>query len=323
MGRDWADAVNDGINPREAADAGFIDEDPYANAHEGHEPPVIDVLNLNIKLVTPRSYILNPIIPERSICEVVGHRGTGKTWTMLSMGWAAAVGGAFLKWTAPKPRKVLYLDGEMDLAELKERTVALAQAMGNPAPGKFHIWTPDIADRTPDLSTETGQAMLEPHLQGVEVLFLDSVSTLIRSGVENDAESWGIVQDWALGLKRRGTTSVFAHHTGWGKDHGRGTSKREDVMHTIILLKESDAPSDGMTKIEMHLSKKRGIPAGEALPIEAAFCIRDGALAWEWTELRDAKAAMIRDLAAEGMTQRQIAKELGVGLATVNRALKQ
>src|SRR4029077_649056 len=53
--------------------------------------------------------------------------------------FAIATGTSFLKWTAPKPRRVLLVDGEMPAAALQERlasmvasnpTVPLSQTLG-------------------------------------------------------------------------------------------------------------------------------------------------------------------------------------------------
>ena len=62
---------------------------------------------------------------------------------------------------------------------------------------------------------------------------VDSLSTLCRSGVENESESWLPVQEWALRLRRNGVSVLFVHHAGKsGKQ--RGTSRREDVLDTIF-----------------------------------------------------------------------------------------
>ena len=39
-----------------------------------------------------------------------------------------ASGGAFLKWTTPKPRRVLYVDGEMPAIAMQERFAATITA---------------------------------------------------------------------------------------------------------------------------------------------------------------------------------------------------
>ena len=41
------------------------------------------------------------------------YRGIGKTHLALGIGYCASTSGRMLGWSAPKPRRVLYLDGEM------------------------------------------------------------------------------------------------------------------------------------------------------------------------------------------------------------------
>ena len=56
----------------------------------------------------------------------------------------------------------------------------------------------------PDLSTMSGQLALEPYLKGVDMVVLDNIATLCRTGKENEAQSWQVMQSWLLDLRRRG-----------------------------------------------------------------------------------------------------------------------
>lgn len=289
--------------------------------------PVIDVLELNRLEFPPHEYLLEPILPTKGIIEIAAFRGVGKTYVGLSCASVLSIGGRFLRYAAPKPRRVLYVDGEMDAAELQERTRAITAAFGNPEPGFFKLWTPDVATAAgfgvPDLSTPGGQEALEPYLEDVDAVFVDNISTLCRTGVENEAETWLPVQDWALGLRRRGKAVVFIHHMGWTKEHGRGSSRRQDVMNTVLHLKEVEDYGDGVTSFEIHLTKKRGVVGRAAAPIEASFCIRDGAIEWTHKELRDAELDDVLELHAQGLTQRAISKKLGISVGKVNALIKK
>ena len=48
-------------------------------------------------------------------------RGLGKTWAALMIAYAVSSGGHFLTWKAEAAAGVLYIDGEMPLAVMKER----------------------------------------------------------------------------------------------------------------------------------------------------------------------------------------------------------
>src|SRR5471032_881338 len=63
----------------------------------------------------------DPILTSKSLVLLYGPRGVGKTFVALGIAWAAATGGRFLGWQAPKPRRVVYIDGEMAAADLRDR----------------------------------------------------------------------------------------------------------------------------------------------------------------------------------------------------------
>ena len=79
-------------------------------------------LNDFLSLETPpREMLLAPILPERSLAMLYAPRGIGKSWLSLSIGLAVASGQSLLRWSAPRQRNVLYVDGEMPLVSLQER----------------------------------------------------------------------------------------------------------------------------------------------------------------------------------------------------------
>jgi hypothetical protein len=60
--------------------------------------------------------------------------------------------------------------------------------------------------------------------------------------VENEGESWVPMATWALARRREGRSVVFVHHAGKSGQQ-RGSSRREDLLDTVICLKH---PSDYM-----------------------------------------------------------------------------
>lgn len=120
----------------------------------------------------------------------------------------------------------------------------------------------------PDLATRQGQSLLEPQLEGVDLLILDNLSALCRDGNENEGEGWLPVQEWGLGLRRRGISVLFLHHAGKNKSQ-RGTSRREDLLDTVVTLKHPADydPSEGL-RCEVHFEKTRAMLGDEAKPFE-------------------------------------------------------
>lgn len=268
----------------------------------------------------PRDMLLGPWLPTKGLALVFSPRGIGKTHFGLGVAYAVACGGAFLKWAAPAPRKVLILDGEMPAAALQERWADIVQkAPLEPPDGSYvRLLADDLCEfGIPDLSTKEGQDLIEPHLADAELVLVDNLSTICRSGKENESESWAIVQAWALKQRRAGRSVIFIHHAGKGGEQ-RGTSKREDVMDSVLKLSLPDdySPADG-ARFVVTFTKSRGFAGRDAEPFEAE--LRDGV--WLTKDIEDTLAEQAHQLSKDGQTQRQIAAELGCSAAKVNRLI--
>ena len=72
------------------------------------------------------------------------------------------------------------------------------------------LLTPDLQPGgLPDLATREGQHAVNEHIgDEIELIVVDNISALVRSGDENDANDWLPVQDWLLGLRARGRQTV-------------------------------------------------------------------------------------------------------------------
>jgi AAA domain len=213
---------------------------PPTNEAEAVVEPKFQPLGLNdfLDLNLPRrEMLLAPILPERSLSMVFAPRGLGKSWFALSSGIAIATGASFLRWQAPRPRRVLLVDGEMPLADLQKRLAALSVGRGlGVANDHFRILAADATEKGIDISCVEGQLALEPHLKDVDLVIFDNLSTLMGSGSESAGESWLPLQNWLLRLRRKGIAVLLVHHAGVnGKQ--RGTSRREDALDTVIALR--------------------------------------------------------------------------------------
>jgi len=281
-----------------------------------------EFLGLNIK---PREQVLSPILPTQGLVMLHAQRGIGKTFVSLGIAYAVASGGKFLRWAAEKPRRVLFVDGEMPAVAIQERLskLALSDEAKPPSPDHLKIITPDLQDLgIPNLTTPEGQALIEQHLDGVELLVLDNLSTLASYGEENAAESWQPIQEWALKLRRQGLSVLFIHHSG-KTGMQRGTSRREDVLDTVINLRRpSDYQPEQGARFEVHLEKARGIAGDQVSPFEAELVEDENALqTWTVKDLKTVELERVVALHNEGLTQRDIAQELGLSKSTVNRLL--
>src|SRR6267142_1566058 len=103
-----------------------------------------DLLSLDIP---ERGMVLDPIIPEKGLALLYAMRGTGKTHVALGIAHAVATGAKFLNWHAPKPRRVLLVDGEMPTSDLRSRLRSVVAGTGvAAAPGMLKVLAGDLID---------------------------------------------------------------------------------------------------------------------------------------------------------------------------------
>jgi len=258
---------------------------------------------------------------------VAGWRGVGKTHFGLAAAYAIATGGEFIGYAVPKPRRVVYVDGEMDPADLQARLAAIhhtAQRDGNGDPSlasNLRILThADYDLGLPNLADEEGEGrrLIERAVGDADVLMLDNLSTLCQTGElkENDAESWSHMQAWLLRLRRQGKSVLMFHHTGKPDKSGhtsqRGTSKREDVLNTSIVLQPAER---GQFTVEF--TKSRGFLAPEP------FIVRIESGEGVHRLVRVDRRAEIADLLEQGISQKEIAERLHTSEATVSREVRK
>ena len=192
------------------------------------------------------------------------------------------------------------------------------------APGMLKVLAGDLRDDgIGNLARLEVQRKLERCLDGVELLILDNLASLLAGQHENDADGWMAVQQWLLRLRRRGISVVVVHHAGKNGEQ-RGISNREDLLDTSISLRRpSDySPAEG-ARFEVHVAKGRGLRGAPALPFEASLATEADKAVWTVRPIEDVESARVEALLADGMSIRDIAEETGIARSTVHRLKKK
>lgn len=283
---------------------------------------VRDFLALDIP---PRDMLLAPILPERSLAMLYAPRGIGKSWLGLSIGVAVASGDMFLRWNAPRPRRVLVCDGEMPLADLQSRLRSILTGFGTEIPNDgFRILAADQTEGGINLGSVQGQQALEQHLEGVDLLILDNLSTLLANGSEGSSDSWLPLQNWLLRLRRKGVAVLIIHHAGVN-GRQRGTSRREDALDTVIALRRpADYSPEQGARFEVHIEKARTLAGEAALPFEACLEhffeeLHQPAIRWIARDIKPPLLDQAAELFAEGSSVREVAARLGISRSEAGR----
>jgi putative DNA primase/helicase len=294
---------------------------PVRASTPAETPLVIGVDTLLNNAPVRRETLLGPALPRASLTLLYGARGVGKTFLSLSMALAVASGGAVLRWRAEKPARVLYVDGEMPRATLVERLAALAASADMlPAGDNLRLLASEgDTGRRIDLGNEEGRARIEEACAGADLLVLDSLSVLLRSRNADSGRTWLAVEDWLLGLRRRGLAVLIVRNGRMSRD-GFDGSRHADVVDTAIALRrpEDYEPFEG-ARFELSFTKGRALLGKSAQPFEAALHRKGGTLRWFVNSREDALAIRAAGLFFEGFTVREVARRLKISKSTAHR----
>jgi putative DNA primase/helicase len=284
----------------------------------------IDIDNFQKMDFPEMKNLLSPWLQNPAVCMVFAERGLGKTFFSLSVAIAVANGDKFLRYEAPEPQPVLYLDGEMQGRLMQERINMLTGGVPTKAP--FYIVTPDCQNENgvPDLATTEGRKDVKELIDELKpkLIVIDNLSTFLRSSTENDGEDWVPLQEFANHLRTTGHTILFVHHTN-KEGTQRGTSRKEDTMDTIVHLKPTGADPgeyDGAC-FEINFTKHRNIKGEEIMPIVAYLEPNGDKVKWNWN-FADYHVQNVVNMFKDGVKQKDIATELNISEAKVCRLLK-
>ena len=296
---------------------------------QGNDFQVMCIHDLASHKFKPREPILSPWLNSQDLCMVYAARGIGKTHFALSVAYAVATGTNFLKWNAEKPRKVLYLDGELPGIVLQQR-LAMHCPDKEPEKGYFKAWTPDLlgfeedTPPMPDLSTLEGQKVINSQIEpDTAFVVVDNLSAWCRTGRENEGESWLPMSTWLSYLRRRGIAVLLVHHA--GKSGGqRGTSKKEDLLDISIAL---DRPKDYLPEqgaaFTAEFTKARHLKGNEAESLEIVLAGTEDKAQWTWRTVELSNFDRVVSLANEGLKANEIVSELQINKSTVSRHLNR
>lgn len=264
----------------------------------------------------PREHIIGPFV-RQGLNMVYAPPGVGKTYFAMGLSYAIATGGEFLHWKCEKIQSVIYFDGELPAFTLKSRLEDLLRLSPCSALD-FNIVTPDEQSKAmPDFSTPDGQKDVLELIGDSQFIVIDNISTLCRTGKENEAESWIPVQNFLLKLRRMGKSVLIVHHSGKGEVLSpRGTSKREDTLDLVISLQHpKDYKSTEGCCFQMKFRKSRHFRAGDTEELEASY----SDFGWIVKDLEQSNTEKVKTLLEEGVTQKEIAETMGLTKGWVSK----
>jgi putative DNA primase/helicase len=269
-----------------------------------------------VEAAVPRSFVLEPILARGSAALIYGPTGVGKSFAALGLALAAAGGGSFLGWTAPRPYNVLYLDGEM-----APEAVAGRLRLFGPPPPSLRMWlAADQKGQPLDLSTLDGLTRLVRSWDAVDLLVIDSLSSLAGGVQQRDSERWHELRYFLRLQQRSGRAVVMVHHA--NRDGAlRGISRRADDVDLVMALRRPrDWRHEDGARFELRLEKARHQSGAGPAPIEARLCTGpDGRAEWQWHRGGSVALHRATPLLRQGMSAEAVGKAIGVSPRTAYR----
>lgn len=128
------------------------------------------------------------------------------------------------------------------------------------------------------------------------------------------------LQAWVLNLRAKGKSVLLIHHSGKGGAQ-RGTSKKEDVLDTVIALERpKDYESSQGARFIVKFEKSRGFFGEDAKPFEAQLCSDEkGNSYWDIKSIEETTYEKVVVMLNQHMSPKEITDELGINKSTVSR----
>ncbi|WP_462263312.1 AAA family ATPase [Desulfovibrio piger] len=253
--------------------------------------------------------------------------------------------------TAPCGWKVLYVDGEMPLDDIRDRANMLMQGKIQQEDGfdreqigqNLHFMArhqqDDILADFVDLADADSRRNLLARIQRerIDLVILDNLSTLAAFEDENAASSFNGPVDFLQRLKSIGTACILVHHTNKGGEEFRGSSRIATTFETLALLKaaavppfiddgqEDDGESDSSASaFTLEWRKYRG-RRDTSIQDKAIFILsvdtQGNAARWHVMDTESGMMLAMLEMVRSKQcpTQRELAEALGTSPATLSR----
>lgn len=281
-----------------------------------------DLATLDIQ---PRLFLLDPFFRHADLGFIHGPRGLGKTWFALLVACSIAGGRCPVPFfTSPKRNPVLYIDGEMQLADIRARTMSLGGASN---PLLFILNHEQLFEKTGAVLNLADPRQQEAITrlctdERIRVLVIDNLSCLVSGVEENSADDWERILGWLLTLRRAGIAVVVVAHSG-RNGNLRGTSRREDAASWVVRLDESQTHTGPGAKFTATFTKNRHATEDKCPTLDWSFQTgTDGKASIACRRLDDLE--QLRQCLTDGFTRNgDIAEVLGWSKGKVSKVARK
>jgi hypothetical protein len=219
-----------------------------------------------------REHLITPWLKQGESAMIFAPAGVGKSMFTLTLALAVAGGGEAMDWKAPRPYRVLFVDGEMHIDDIQSRALMLLETV-NGLDQEATLENLTIIARQyqeggtsfPDLAEEEGQeTLIQTALRGnFDLAILDNLSTLATIEDENSAGQFNGVIQFLMRMKQEGKACILIHHANKGGRSFRGSTKLATTFEVIIGLEQlTGSKAQHGTAFTLKWDKYRGVRDG-------------------------------------------------------------
>ena len=221
--------------------------------------------------------VLGPMIMKGDRVLVYAHRGSGKTWLICFIAVACASGGSLFvgRLEAPRPLRVLVIDGEMGGRELQKRYSMIFKAMGTPEhlQDNLRIVAARIQGREIQLETPEERDRFKEDIAWADVIIADSMFCLFPNAMGSQLDGARGFNEFMRANSLQGKTTIVVDHTGKNKRNSYGTIGKELGLELVLKLEKVKNHELFRLSVEKH----RNLGSKDVQPIEYVLNVDEDA----------------------------------------------
>lgn len=269
---------------------------------------------------------------ENEISLLHSYTGAGKSWFSMAVAVSVAGGGGFIGWESEKTSTVVYIDGELGLGALKSMALKMADFVGTDKELMANNLVMFSEEDGKDSNSDERFNLCDPLIQdmvidmfehnGVKLAVIDNIRTLFNLDDENSAQSWSMINDFLIRL-RKYCAVLVVHHDNKSGDFS-GSSNASTVVNTRIQL-TSVEPTHNLigcgAVFDIEFMKVRGLRGDAHQRKTVGLHPKDG---WKVRFDRATNYLRVYELALTGeyTNQQQLAEQMGTNKSTISRLLR-
>lgn len=211
----------------------------------------------------------DPIFIEARSTLIYGAGGSGKSMFAFELAFAAANGQSIYYWKNDEPRRVFFLDTEMDYSDAAQRMEEIITRRNitedNGCFTYYNLSAENVetkSRRIINLYCQETRNKLDREIDKHDIIFIDNLQNATRDydheGKENSSSAWFVIHDWMKAWQDRGKTFFVIHHENRSGGY-RGTSRLDGDFDNRIRISSPDTmPAEGFELI-FNIEKGRSI----------------------------------------------------------------